>query len=211
MAKNFVTVRRRNYYVKKGKLEIRFKKINAISEIEGLEQLTNLQELVLDHNKIKEIKGLNALTQLRQLDLRFNEITEIKGLKQLSNLQKLFLKGNPIRTDEKYLIDRSAQEIVKYCQGTTRQLYEPVISPVEVASPPMTDVASLPIITSTTPNTCKSCGFSLEGDIMFCPNCGVDITTGIKPSTPMNMCPSCGLPQEEDMIFCPSCGTSLGT
>lgn len=207
MAQDFVTVRGKNYYVKKGKLEIRFKKLADISEINGLEQLTNLQELVLDHNKIKEIKGLHALTQLRKLDLRFNEITEIKDLSHLSNLKELLLKGNPIQPDEKYLIDRSAQEIVKYCQGKTRQFYEPVVPTAEVASPPMTDVSAT---VALTPDTCQRCGFSLEGDLIFCPNCGVEIATGIKPSKIMNMCPSCGLPLEGDMIFCPNCGTSLG-
>jgi hypothetical protein len=216
MTNGFVTVRGKKYYVKKGKLEIRFKKIANISEIMGMGNLTNLQELILDHNKIREIQGLENLTQLRELDLRFNEITEIKGLAYLTNLQKLYLKGNPIRADEVYLIDKSPQEIVRYCQEKAKQLSAriqaptaqgTVIPPVEVASPPMTDMT----ITASTPsNRCQSCGFLLEGDMMFCPNCGVEIATGIKPSISMKTCPSCGLPLEKDMIFCPNCGISLG-
>jgi len=92
MTNGFVTIRGKNYQVKKGKLEIRFKKIRDISEIQGLGNLTTLQELILDHNKLKDIHGLENLVQLRVLDLRFNEITELKGLEYLTNLQKLWAR-----------------------------------------------------------------------------------------------------------------------
>ncbi len=89
---------------------------NKISEIKGLDALTNLESLRLSGNKISEIKGLETLTNLSSLKLNSNNITEIKGLGNLKNLFNLRLKGNPIREDEFFLLFRSAQEVVKYCQ-----------------------------------------------------------------------------------------------
>ena len=66
----------------------------SITEIKGLETLTDLQILKLSNNQISEIKGLENLTNLRDLDLSHNEITEIQGLKNLINLRRLNLEGN---------------------------------------------------------------------------------------------------------------------
>jgi len=70
------------------------KGIIKITEIEGLESLTNLRKLYLNGNRITEIKDLGALTNLQELNLSFNEIREIKGLDSLKNLRKLKLTGN---------------------------------------------------------------------------------------------------------------------
>ena len=227
MTNGYVTVRGKNYEVKKGKLEIRFKKIKDISEIQGLGNFTNIQELIIDHNKIKEIRGLENLAQLRVLDLRFNEITELKGLEYLTNLQKIYLKGNPIRADEKYLMGKSAQQVVRYCQEKVRGLpsegqvsttpipvmepvmqptMEPVMQPGIETSPPVADVGEVHPMEA---KKCQNCGFKLEDDVIYCPNCGVEIESGLKPVIKMNTCPSCDFPLEDDMIFCPNCGKSL--
>lgn len=72
------------------------------------------------HNKrivdITEIKGLKALTHLHDLNLRMNQIKEIKGLEHLTQLETLYLVGNPIRDDERHLMRKRAQEIVRYCE-----------------------------------------------------------------------------------------------
>ena len=49
-------------------------------------KLINLQKLCLDNNLITEIVGLDHLTQLRWLDLSFNKIEVIKGLDKLKLL-----------------------------------------------------------------------------------------------------------------------------
>jgi Leucine-rich repeat (LRR) protein len=90
--------------------------MNQIIKIQGLEQLTNLHTLNLSMNRIAEIQGLEQLTNLHILNLSMNQIKEIRGLEALTNLQELYLEGNPIRKDEAYLIDKGAQEVVKYCQ-----------------------------------------------------------------------------------------------
>ena len=53
---------------------------NKITEIKGLDNLVNLQELHLYSNKITEIKRLNNLINLQGLYLHDNQITEIKDL-----------------------------------------------------------------------------------------------------------------------------------
>jgi len=66
--------RRRIYKVIKREglltLNLSNKKINDISEIEGLEDLMNLQSLNLSYNQVKEIKNFETLTNLTEL--RFN-------------------------------------------------------------------------------------------------------------------------------------------
>jgi len=143
MTEEFVTVKGYKFYVKDDLLDLHNKGIkditeieglekptnlkalylsrNQIEEINGLEQLTKLQILDLSGNKIKVIKGLEKLTGLKELYLNHNQLEEIKGLETLTNLEKLRLDENPIREDEKHLIDKSAQEVVKYCQEKARK------------------------------------------------------------------------------------------
>ncbi len=79
-----------------GHLNLYNRGISDISEIEGLDKLTNLQALWLSENQIKEIKGLNKLKSLQALWLSGNQIKEITGLNKLKNLQLLYLGGNQI-------------------------------------------------------------------------------------------------------------------
>jgi len=66
-----------------------------ITEIEGLDRLTDLQVLSLAGNKITEIKGLENLTNLERLNLTNNEITEIKGIDNLTKLRYFTVYKNP--------------------------------------------------------------------------------------------------------------------
>lgn len=75
-------------------LDLSGKEIKDISEISGLEALTDLQILKLSNNQIGEIKGLETLKNLLKLDLSYNKIREIQGLNNLINLKNLNLKGN---------------------------------------------------------------------------------------------------------------------
>jgi len=69
---------------------------NEISEIKGLDTLRNLRRLRLSHNNIEYIQGLENLTQLEELDLIFNKITSIGGLESQKNLKSLNLAENQI-------------------------------------------------------------------------------------------------------------------
>ncbi len=71
--------------------------ITNLGRIGGLEMLTDLWSLNLDHNEIMEIEGLNAIPNLRHLHLRHNHISRVSGLDTLVNLTELYLRGNEIK------------------------------------------------------------------------------------------------------------------
>ena len=54
--------------------------------------------LYLANNKLTEVTGLEKLTQLTQLFLYENKLTDVKGLEKLTNLRDLWLMGNPALT-----------------------------------------------------------------------------------------------------------------
>lgn len=69
-----------------------------ISNLTGLEQLTELKHLDLGDNKIEDITILGSLTKLEYLNLENNQIEDISGLQSLSNLTYLNLKNNIIKS-----------------------------------------------------------------------------------------------------------------
>ena len=97
--------------------------ITDIRDIEGLDQLSNLDYLYLENNKIKEIAGLEKLRYLHALDLTNNQITEIKGLENLNQLMHLNVNNNKIPSDilgacggtDSMGNANSAQRFVGYC------------------------------------------------------------------------------------------------
>jgi len=74
-------------------LTLSFKNIGRIENLVGFH---NLAKLCLDNNLITEIIGLDHLTQLKWLDLSFNKIEVIKGLDNLKLLEDLSLFSNKI-------------------------------------------------------------------------------------------------------------------
>ena len=69
---------------------------NNLTEVpKGLEKLTQLKDLILNHNKLTSVKGLENLTQLTKLHLHGNNLTDVKGLENLTQLKLLNLHSNP--------------------------------------------------------------------------------------------------------------------
>ncbi len=68
----------------------------GFTEIKGLDSLKNLHKLNIYSKKITEIRGLDNLKGLTWLSLCGNKIIEIKGLENLENLEILDLAGNQI-------------------------------------------------------------------------------------------------------------------
>ena len=93
---SFVTLRDKQYKVKKNTLSLINRGIESIDEIVGLENLPNLVNLNLSNNNISEINGLENLSNLFDLDLSGNAITEIKGLDNQGKLRFLKLNKNKI-------------------------------------------------------------------------------------------------------------------
>lgn len=94
--KEHVAVNNEVYLVKHNILNLNNLGITSIREIEGLEKLTNLNELYLSGNKISDIQELEHLTKLKVLDLSSNNITQMQYLDTLSNLNQLYLNNNEI-------------------------------------------------------------------------------------------------------------------
>jgi uncharacterized repeat protein (TIGR02543 family) len=69
---------------------------SSISNLQGIENLTNLTSLILDKNQIRDISSLANLTKLTDLGLIGNRISDIRPLANLTNLTFLELSGNQI-------------------------------------------------------------------------------------------------------------------
>lgn len=69
---------------------------NKISDIEPLKSLTNLVTLSLDRNQIINLEPLKYLTKLGDLRLIDNQIINIEPLAALTNLSALYLNNNKI-------------------------------------------------------------------------------------------------------------------
>lgn len=78
--------------------EITYK--SKIINIEGIENFTNLTELLSHDVKITNLEPLQGLTNLATLDLRWGQISNIEPLKGLINLQNLYLSDNQISNIE---------------------------------------------------------------------------------------------------------------
>jgi len=68
----------------------------GISDLGGLEYLSQLDNLFLRDNNISDISALSAMKRLMTLELNNNNITDISSLGGLSNLRQLNLTSNQI-------------------------------------------------------------------------------------------------------------------
>jgi Leucine-rich repeat (LRR) protein len=69
---------------------------NQLTDVKGLEKLTQLTILNLWDNKLTDVKELEKLNQLTWLQLNENKLTSVKGLEKLTQLEKLYLKDNQL-------------------------------------------------------------------------------------------------------------------
>ncbi|MBC2262809.1 KxYKxGKxW signal peptide domain-containing protein, partial [Listeria sp. FSL L7-0091] len=67
-----------------------------ISDLSGIEHLTNLTSLYLNNNAISDISALSGLTSLTTLQLNNNAISDISALSGLTSLTTLQLNNNAI-------------------------------------------------------------------------------------------------------------------
>ena len=68
---------------------------NQLTDVKNLEKLNQLTVLWLGGNQLTDVKGLEKLTQLTRLGLTLNKLTDVKGLENLTKLKHLFLMYNP--------------------------------------------------------------------------------------------------------------------
>ena len=68
----------------------------GISNLDGIEHLTQLTWLYLGENQISDLTPLSGLTQLTDLGLGYNQISDLTPLSGLTQLTDLYLRGNQI-------------------------------------------------------------------------------------------------------------------
>ena len=68
----------------------------GITSLVGIENLTSLTHLYIDHNSITDISALRELTWLRNLHIDHNSITDISALRGFRDLRVLKLGNNSI-------------------------------------------------------------------------------------------------------------------
>lgn len=62
----------------------------GISEIAGLEHMTNLEKLTLRESNVTDISAISKLRDLKYVDLTSNPIKNIHPIEQLENINMLF-------------------------------------------------------------------------------------------------------------------------
>ncbi|KAJ2671962.1 Protein phosphatase 1 regulatory subunit 7, partial [Coemansia sp. RSA 1085] len=73
---------------------------NRIVKIEGLDELTNLEELYLSHNGIQQVEGLDSNSKLTILDITSNRLTRLANIGHLQHLEDLWASGNQLDSFE---------------------------------------------------------------------------------------------------------------
>jgi hypothetical protein len=68
----------------------------GVASLEGVECLTGLDFIKIQHAQISDLSPLAQLELLTFLGLSYNEITNLEPLRSLDTLTKLYVEGNPI-------------------------------------------------------------------------------------------------------------------
>ncbi|MEI3894833.1 MULTISPECIES: leucine-rich repeat domain-containing protein [Bacillus] len=82
-------------------------KNQGITDISGLEYMTNIEELTLDNVELKNVDFISSLRNLKTVNLTSNQIKNIEPLSKLDKLEKIDINGNNV-TDIKPLFTLSA-------------------------------------------------------------------------------------------------------
>jgi Leucine-rich repeat (LRR) protein len=94
---------------------------HKIDNIEVLSNLPRLKSLFLFNNCITSLKGIEALTQLEQLYVQYNQITSIKPIEQLVNLKEFYINDNCIATLDG-LTEKHSDKLLKFVCLPNEQL-----------------------------------------------------------------------------------------
>ena len=86
---------------------------HKIASIEVLHHLKNLRSLFLFNNNIESLHGIETLTELEQLYVQCNQINSIKPIEQLINLKEFYINDNCIETLEG-LTERHADKLTMF-------------------------------------------------------------------------------------------------
>ena len=94
---------------------------HKIDTIEVLSNLSQLKSLFLFNNCITSLEGIEMLTQLEQLYVQCNQITSIKPIEQLINLKEFYINDNCIATLDG-LTEKHSDKLLKFVCRPNEQL-----------------------------------------------------------------------------------------
>jgi len=114
---------------------------NRLSQIQGLENLLDLEELYLSSNGITKLEGLDNLTSLRVLDVASNQLTTLENIAHLIHLEEFWCNDNKLDHFEvlQQLANASHLDTV-YFEGNPLALDPLYRIKVHTALPPVTQI-----------------------------------------------------------------------
>lgn len=68
----------------------------ALTNLSGLQFLTNLQQLTVSEQTISELKGLEKLHKLTHLNLNKNNLSSLDGIEQITTIEEFHCSGNQL-------------------------------------------------------------------------------------------------------------------
>jgi len=111
---------------------------NDLTNLNGIENLVNLEYLTCSYNNLINLKGLENLVNLELLRCSFNNLTTLKGIENLRNLKELSCYNNNLTNldgignlsklkelwcFENNFSDDYKQHLIKYCKNKNIDLY----------------------------------------------------------------------------------------
>lgn len=70
----------------------------AVEDLQGIDQLVNLESLDISDNQISDLGPLERLESLKILDLQNNYVEDLSPISQLESLEILLIRNNPIES-----------------------------------------------------------------------------------------------------------------
>ena len=67
-----------------------------LTNLNGIENLTNLKILICSNNQLKSLEGIEKLTNLEMLYCQNNQLTSLEGIENLTNLKLLWCVNNQL-------------------------------------------------------------------------------------------------------------------
>ena len=109
-----------------------------INSLEGLENATNLEELIIPDSKIENLAPIRSLNGLRILSLWNNRIKNISPLSDLEHLQVVHLNDNNISDLEPLTSLHSLQKLTLQNNPLNKRAYSVVIPKIRKNNPGIT-------------------------------------------------------------------------
>jgi hypothetical protein len=85
-------------------LEILYCNHNQLTSLREIENLRNLEILWCHDNQLTSLRGIENLNNLEKLDCSYNQLTSLEGIENLNNLRLLYCSHNQFTKEyEEYL------------------------------------------------------------------------------------------------------------